>query len=88
MSKTRAGVVELCTAMREMIQAAPIERRRAFIQVFENYAAKYPEVWTLLQSPSTPSFVYHVIGDLIESSRVPVTAKRPMMRGESMRVVH
>jgi hypothetical protein len=88
MSKTRAGIVDLCDALRALIQAAPLAKRRAFIEVFENYAARYPETWVLLQSPNTPSFVYHVLGDLLEASRTPVSANRPMIRGETWRVFH
>jgi hypothetical protein len=89
MSKTRAaGIVELCDALREMVQAAPIEKRRAFIEIFDGYATRYPETFDLLQSPQTASFVYHVIGDLIETSRAPVPVRRPMARGELSRVIH
>jgi hypothetical protein len=89
MSKPRAtGIVGLCDALREMVQAAPIGKRREFIQVFNRYADRYPEVWELLQSPQTPSFTYHLLGDLIETARAPMEATRPIIRGESSRVVH
>jgi hypothetical protein len=74
---TRVGIVELCDALRDMIASAHPAKRAAFVDAFDGYAARYPVLWPLLQGPQTPSFFYHIVGDLIETGRQLTPVGRP-----------
>lgn len=66
---TSVDIVDLCAALRDMIESAHPAKRSAFVEMFDGYAAHYPEMWHLLQGPGTPCFIYHMLGELDDACR-------------------
>jgi hypothetical protein len=79
-------IVDLCNALRAVIETAPAARRAAFAEAFDEYLERYPELWELLHSPSTPQFFYHFVAEVDTATRMqepashPANPPRPILR--------
>ena len=79
-------IVDLCSALRAVIETAPAARRAAFAAAFDEYLSQYPELWDLLHSPSTPQFFYHFVAEIDTATRKqgpashPASPARPTLR--------
>jgi hypothetical protein len=80
-------IVDLCSMLRAVIETAPAARRAALAAAFDEYLERYPELWALLHSPSTPQFFYHFVAEVDQAAHMREPASHPTKQPPRLHVV-